>query len=60
MTQASIPKAPAKKKHAQAEEKAWSVASAAYYLAEKRGFAPGRELEDWFEAEKAIEARFPA
>jgi hypothetical protein len=24
---------------------------AAYYLAEKRGFAPGRELEDWLIAE---------
>ena len=60
MTQASIPKAPAKKKPSLAEERAWSVANAAYYLAEKRGFAPGRDLEDWFEAEKAIEARFPA
>lgn len=32
------------------------VAEAAYYLAEKRGFAPGRELEDWLQAEDAIEA----
>ena len=32
----------------------WEVASAAYYLSEKRGFAPGRELDDWFRAEKAI------
>jgi hypothetical protein len=32
------------------------VAEAAYYLAEKRGFAPGRELDDWLQAEDQIEA----
>lgn len=32
------------------------VAEAAYYRAEKRAFAPGKELEDWLEAEKEIEA----
>jgi hypothetical protein len=32
------------------------VAEAAYYRAERRGFAPGMELEDWLEAEKEIEA----
>jgi hypothetical protein len=31
------------------------VAVAAYYRAEKRGFAPGRELEDWLEAEAEID-----
>jgi hypothetical protein len=30
------------------------VATAAYYRAEARGFAPGRELEDWLEAEAQI------
>ena len=29
----------------------------AYYLAEKRGFAPGRELEDWLAAEIAVTGR---
>jgi hypothetical protein len=29
----------------------------AYYLAEGRGFAPGRELEDWLAAETEIDAR---
>jgi Protein of unknown function (DUF2934) len=29
---------------------------AAYYLAERRGFAPGHELDDWLAAEDAIEA----
>jgi hypothetical protein len=31
------------------------IAEAAYYCAEKRGFAPGHELEDWLEAEAQIE-----
>lgn len=29
---------------------------AAYYLAERRGFAPGHELDDWLAAEEVIEA----
>lgn len=28
------------------------IAELAYYKAENRGFAPGHELEDWFEAER--------
>jgi len=31
------------------------VAVAAYLRAARRGFAPGRELEDWLEAEAAID-----
>jgi hypothetical protein len=27
------------------------IAVAAYFIAEKRGFEPGRELDDWFAAE---------
>lgn len=34
------------------------VAEAAYYRAQKRGFVPGRELDDWFEAEAEISAYF--
>jgi hypothetical protein len=30
------------------------IATAAYFLAEERGFAPGHELEDWLEAERRI------
>jgi hypothetical protein len=30
---------------------------AAYYRAERRGFAPGRELEDWLAAEEELEAQ---
>lgn len=31
------------------------IAVAAYYRAEKRGFAPGGETQDWIEAEAEIE-----
>ena len=32
------------------------IAIAAFYRAEARGFAPGRELDDWLEAEREIDA----
>lgn len=32
------------------------IAMAAYYRAERRGFAPGHDLEDWFAAEAEITA----
>jgi len=35
------------------------IAEAAYYLAEKRAFAPGGELQDWLEAEAAMEVQYP-
>ncbi len=37
------------------EERWRLVAQAAYYRAEKRGFAPGGELQDWIEAEAEVE-----
>jgi hypothetical protein len=37
-----------------AEERHQLIAKAAYLRAERRGFAPGSELEDWFEAEAEI------
>ena len=32
------------------------IAEAAYFLARRRGFAPGGELQDWLDAEAQIEA----
>lgn len=32
------------------------IAEAAYYIAEKRGFGCGRDLEDWLHAERQIDA----
>ena len=33
------------------------IAKAAYQRAERRGFAPGHELEDWLAAEAQVKAR---
>ena len=38
------------------EELARMIATAAYYLAERRNFEPGHELDDWLEAERQIRA----
>jgi hypothetical protein len=35
-----------------------TIAVAAYYRAEKRGFAPGGELDDWLEAELELMQKF--
>lgn len=34
------------------------IATAAYLLAEQRGFAAGRELDDWLAAEAEIDQQF--
>jgi hypothetical protein len=36
------------------------VAKTAYFLAERRGFAPGREADDWFVAEAMVAAGLTA
>lgn len=36
------------------------ISEAAYYRAEKRGFAPGMEADDWLQAETEILARMRA
>ncbi len=40
-----------------AEARREMIARAAYFRAERRGFAPGRELEDWLEAEAEVDAQ---
>lgn len=37
-----------------AQERDRLIARAAYFRAEKRGFAPGCELQDWIEAEAEV------
>lgn len=37
-----------------AEARRMMIAQAAYFRAEKRGFAPGFEQDDWLEAEREI------
>ena len=38
-----------------ARERHHRISEAAYYRAQRRGFVPGAELEDWFEAEKEVD-----
>lgn len=40
-----------------AEECERMIAVEAYFRAERRGFAPGHELEDWCEAEAEVRSR---
>ncbi len=42
------------------EQRESMIAEAAYYRAEKRGFAPGATLEDWLAAEEEINALIDA
>jgi hypothetical protein len=42
--------------YAEAEDRLEMIAEAAYYRAERRGFEPGHEIEDWLEAEAAVDA----
>lgn len=51
--------APAKAKILDPGERQRLVAEAAYYRAEKRGFAPGNDLQDWVEAESEIASKYP-
>jgi hypothetical protein len=39
------------------ERRAGLISEAAYYRAEKRGFAPGNEVEDWLSAESEVDAK---
>jgi hypothetical protein len=39
-----------------AEQRHVMIAIAAYYIAERRGFAAGHELEDWLRAESEIDS----
>lgn len=39
------------------EDMTGMIATAAYYLAAERNFAPGHELEDWLEAERRVHSK---
>lgn len=39
------------------EDRYASIAATAYFIAERRGFSPGHELEDWLRAENEVDAR---
>lgn len=46
---------PAPRRSIDPETRWQMVAVAAYYCAERRGFAPGGELQDWLDAEAQVE-----
>jgi hypothetical protein len=48
--EAALPEASADERHA-------LIAQAAYFRAERRGFAPGHTLEDWLAAEVEVDQR---
>jgi hypothetical protein len=39
------------------EHRAALIAEAAFFRAEKRGFSPGHEVEDWLAAESEVDAK---
>jgi ribose 1,5-bisphosphokinase PhnN len=39
------------------EQRSALIAEAAFFRAEKRGFAPGNEVEDWLAAESEVDAK---
>lgn len=45
--------------HADPGELTGMIATAAYFLAAERNFAPGRELDDWLEAERRVRGLYP-
>jgi hypothetical protein len=48
--------APARRMQVTAEARRTLIAEAAYLRAERRGFAPGHETEDWLAAEIEVDA----
>jgi hypothetical protein len=42
------------------EAKRRLIAEIAYFTAERRGFSPGYEIDDWLEAEQDVEASLEA
>ena len=47
-------RAPVSKEPRNSEELRHAIALTAYYLAERRNFEPGHELEDWLNAEAEV------
>jgi hypothetical protein len=52
---AGIAKCAAAEAEARAAYHRGQVAEAAYFIAEKRGFGPGHEIEDWLAAEAEVD-----
>jgi len=63
-TATEIPPPPKAQPHGATDmgpQERWAmVAQAAYFRAERRGFEPGHEIEDWLAAEQDVEHPMPA
>jgi hypothetical protein len=59
-TPAAVEDAPEAALSAEERERMEEIAVAAYFRAEKRGFAPGSEIGDWLAAEREIADRLDA
>jgi hypothetical protein len=59
-TAKSTPKKTAKKTTVSSEERYQMIATAAYFLAERRGFSGCYEMVDWITAEAEIDAKLKA
>ncbi len=46
--------------HPSSDEMTGMIATAAYFIAAERHFAPGHEVDDWLEAERRIQAQLLA
>lgn len=57
MAMESVPSVTASAASIDPEVRRQLVAAEAYFLAERRGFAAGRELEDWVAAEMLVDSR---
>ena len=55
----SVSKASAARAPVSADQRRAMIAEAAYYMAERRGFESGHELEDWLLAESQVESAMP-
>jgi len=53
----SVAREPAITRVVDLDQRAALIAEAAFFRAEKRGFAPGHETEDWLAAEAEVDAR---
>jgi hypothetical protein len=49
--------APTPARFVEPEHRAGLIAEAAFFRAEKRGFSPGHEMEDWLAAESEVDAK---
>jgi len=59
-TAKSVPRKTAKKATVSPEERYQMIATAAYFLAERRGFSGCYEMGDWITAEAEIDAKLNA